>query len=521
MNLLRSAATVGGYTMISRVLGFVRDMLIAALLGSGPVADAFVVAFRFPNLFRRLFGEGAFNAAFVPLFAKRLEGGGEETARGFASDVFSVLFATLVVFTVVAELTMPWLMYVTAPGFVGDGDKFDLAVFLTRIAFPYLLFMSLVALLSGVLNSMGRFAVAAAAPILLNIVLIAVLSAAVFLVWGNTPRTGTALAWGVCVAGALQFAMLYGACRRAGMTLKLKRPRITPGVRQLVRLGIPGVIAGGITQINILIGTMIATLQAGAVSYLYYADRVYQLPLGVVGIAIGVVLLPDLSRRLRADDTEGVHNSQNRALEYSMLLTVPAAIALIVIPTPVVQVLFERGAFDATDTLATSLALAAFALGLPSFVLIKVFSPGFFAREDTRTPMIYAGVSMLTNVAVSLILFFQIGFVGIAFASSIAGWVNAALLGFTLARRGEYSVDARLRARLPRILIASFAMGAVLYGVMIYASSVFAPGVSFELRVVVLISVVVLGTAVYAVAAQVLGAVQVRDLAGQFRRSRS
>jgi len=519
MNLFRSAATVGGYTMISRALGFVRDVLIAALLGTGPVADAFVVAFRFPNLFRRLFGEGAFNAAFVPLFARRLEEDGKEGARQFGEEVFSVLLVTLLIVTIVAELTMGWLMYVIAPGFVPNESKFELAVLLTRVAFPYLLFMSLVAMLSGVLNSLGRFAAAAAAPILLNMVLIGVLSVAALLVWGNSPETGLLLAWGVTVAGALQFIMLVIACHRAGVSFALRRPRLTPAVRRLVQLGIPGVIAGGITQINIVIGTIIASMQASAVSYLYFADRVYQLPLGVIGIAIGIALLPDLTRKLSAGDAAGVDASQNRALEFSMLFTVPAAAALVAMPQPVIQVLFERGAFSAADTSATAAALAAFALGLPSFVLIKVFSPGYFAREDTRTPMIYAGIGMAANVIGSLILFSQIGHVGIAFASAVAGWLNAGLLWMTLVRRGQYAPDPRLKQRLPRIVLASVVMGVAVWIAAEFASSVFVGDVSLLLRIVTLAGLVAFGAVVFFAAAHLLGAAQLQELRNQFRRT--
>lgn len=519
MNLFRSAATVGGYTMISRLLGFVRDVLIAALLGTGPVADAFVVAFRFPNLFRRLFGEGAFNAAFVPLFARRLEEDGKEGAREFGEQVFSVLLVTLLILTVVAELCMTWLMYVIAPGFLPNEAKFELAVLLTRVAFPYLLFMSLVAMLSGVLNSLGRFAAAAAAPIVLNLVLITVLSAAAIMVWGDSPETGLLLAWGVTVAGALQFIMLLIACHRAGISLAFRRPRLTPAVKRLVQLGIPGVIAGGITQINIVIGTIIASLQASAVSYLYFADRVYQLPLGVIGIAIGIALLPDLSRKLSAGDMAGVDTSQNRALEFSMLFTVPAAAALVAMPQPVIQILFERGAFGPADTSATAAALAAFALGLPSFVLIKVFSPGYFAREDTRTPMIFAGIGMVTNVIGSLILFSQIGHVGIAIASAVAGWVNAGLLCMTLLKRGQYAPDARLKQRLPRIVISSLIMGVAVWLAAQLTGGVFTSDVPLVLRILTMAGLVVLGVAVFFAIGHLLGAVKLQELRQQFRRA--
>ncbi|MCL4165209.1 UNVERIFIED_CONTAM: hypothetical protein GTU68_060312, partial [Idotea baltica] len=298
MNLLRSAATVGGMTGISRVLGFVRDVMIAASLGTGAIADAYFVAFRFPNLFRRLFAEGAFNSAFIPLFAGRLEAEGKDAARKFGSEALSILFWILLVFTGMAELAMPWLMKLLAPGFLEDPAKFDLAVVLTQIAFPYLLLMSLTALLSGVLNSLGKFAVAAAAPIVLNVVLILTLGAITFLGWAGSVAAGHALVWGVSIAGALQLLMVYLAAKKAGMALQFGWPRITPGVKRLAILGVPGVIAGGVTQINIMVGTIIASLQDGAVSFLYYADRVYQLPLGIVGVAIGVVLLPDLTRRL-------------------------------------------------------------------------------------------------------------------------------------------------------------------------------------------------------------------------------
>jgi len=512
MNLVRSSATVSGLTMVSRVLGFVRDMLIATLLGTGPVADAFVVAFRLPNLFRRLFGEGAFNSAFVPLFAKEMESGTDGAARAFAGNVFSVLLVALLIVTAAAELAMPLLIWVIAPGFGAAGEKFDLAVLLTRIAFPYLLFMSLVALLSGVLNTTGRFAAAAAAPIVLNVVLISVLLAAEAMGWQNDPRTGEVLCWGVSFAGFAQFAMLWLACRGAGQSVVPKRPRIDDAVRRLVRLGIPGVIAGGITQVNIVIGTVIASLQAGAVSFLYYADRVYQLPLGVVGVAIGVVLLPDLSRRLRRGDLEGVDQSQNRALEFSMLLTVPAAIALMVIPAPVVQVLFERGAFTADDTQATAHALAAFAAGLPAFVLIKVFSPGFFAREDTRTPMLFAAAGVTVNIAASLALFFWIGHVGIAVATSLAGWVNAGLLVVTLARRGQFHPDARLTRRLPLIVAAALIMGVVLWLASGWMAPWFAGDTALMLRIAALAGLVLLGMAAYFAAAALTGAGRLGEL---------
>ena len=299
MSLIKSAANVGWLTAVSRSLGFIRDLLVANLLGTGLVAEAFFVALRFPNLFRAMFAEGAFDAAFVPLFAKTIEGDGFEAARVFASDIFSALTAWLVVLTAVAVVAMPLLMYVIAPGFAGDDTMFPLAIELTRVTFPYLLFMSLTALQSGVLNSLQRFGAAAAAPILLNLILIVVILAAVTMAWGDEPRTGRALAWGVLLAGVGQYLWLAVSCRRAGMVLLPHMPRFTSGVKRVIALSIPGVISAGITQVNLLLATILATGIARGVSYLYYADRLYQLPLGIVGVAIGVVLLPDMSRKLR------------------------------------------------------------------------------------------------------------------------------------------------------------------------------------------------------------------------------
>lgn len=519
MKLFRSFATVGGMTMISRVLGFVRDILIAGVLGAGPIADAFFVAFRFPNLFRRLFAEGAFNAAFVPLFARRLAGEGPGAAREFAEQALAVLLVALMLTTAIAEIAMPWLMYLIAPGFAADPAKFDLAVLLTRIAFPYLLCVSLVALLSGILNALDRFAVAAAAPILLNIVLISVMLGVTWYAFGNTPEAGVALAWGVALAGVLQLVVLAYWVRHVGMGLKIRKPRMTEGVRRLIRLGIPGVIAGGITQINILVGTIIASLENSAVSWLYYADRIYQLPLGIVGIAIGIVLLPDLSKRLRAGDREGAATSLNRSLEVSLFFTLPAAVALFVVPEPIIQVLFQRGAFSAGDTAATASALAAFAIGLPAFVLIKVFSPGFFAREDTRTPMIYAGVSVVVNILGSLALFFWIGHVGIAVATTLAGWTNAGLLAATLMRRGEFSADDGLRRRLGPICLSSALMGLALWGMGIGLEPWLAPENGLPVRAGALAVLVGGGLLTYVVAAHFTGAARLQTLLRNLARS--
>jgi putative peptidoglycan lipid II flippase len=517
MKLYRAFATVGGLTMVSRVFGFVRDMLIAGVLGTGAVADAFFVAFRFPNLFRRLFGEGAFNSAFVPLFAKRLEGEGRTAARAFAEEALAGLFFFLLLLTAVAEIAMPWLMYVLAPGFSSAPDKFDLAVLLTRIAFPYLICMSLAALLSGVLNSLGRFTMAAAAPILLNIVLILAILLAAALGLGDTSGSGIMLAWGVAAAGVVQLAALWIAVKRTGLNLRPRLPVWNEDLRRLVQLGVPGIISGGVTQLNIVIGTVVASLQAGAVSYLYYADRLYQLPLGIVGVAIGVVLLPDLSRNLRAGDHHSVLDNQNRSIEFALLLTLPAALGLVVAAEPIIRVLFERGAFGVADTRATAWALAAFAIGLPSFVLIKVLQPAFFAREDTRTPMRYAVWNMVLNVVGSIVLFVlfeQVGLmphVGIALATSLSGWINAALLWRALAKREHVAADDRLRRNVVLMVLASVGMGVVIGVLVVLLASSLAPAVVVPRQAGALALVLTAGLVVYALLIQASGVMRWGD----------
>lgn len=506
MKLYRSFATVGGLTLLSRVFGFVRDILIAATLGSGWVADAFVVAFRFPNLFRRLFGEGAFNAAFVPIFAKKLEGEGKDVARKFAEEAMAGLLFVLLILTIVAELSMPWLMYGLAPGFDAQPEKFDLAVLLTRITMPYLLCMSLVALMSGALNSIGRFAESSSVSIVLNVVMTIATLISLWLGLNAEPGAGIIQSVGVFVAGFLQLLLLMWGMKRAGLTLGLRWPKWTADLKRLWKLGVPGIVSGGVTQLNIVIGTMIATLQPGAVSQLYYADRLYELPLAIVGIAVGVVLLPDVARQLRAGNIAGVMDSQNRSLEFAMLLTLPAAVALAVVPMEIVRVLFERGAFRPEDTQATGTVLAAFAIGLPAFVLIKVFSPAYFAREDTATPMRFAMISLTANTIGSIVLFFlfrKIGWMpqlGIAIATTLGGWLNAFLLWSRLRAQGDFVADPRLNRNLPLIALASLAMGVVLFFAAVLLAPYLASGQSFVVKAAALSALVALGLAVYGVA---------------------
>jgi len=514
-SLIKSAATIGGYTMISRVLGFLRDILIAAFLGAGPAADAFFVAFKIPNLLRRLFAEGAFNAAFVPSFSALLVERGKAAARRFAEDSLAVLLAVLIALVVVVEIAMPQVMRALAPGFIDDPAKFELAVALTRLTFPYILLISIVSLMGAVLNSLDRFAAPAATPILLNVCLIGALIG--FADAAATPAH--ALAWGVTGAGVLQFLWLAVACGHAGMPLSLPRPRLTPEVKALAVLMAPAALGAGVAQLNVLADTIIATLlPTGAVSYLYYADRVVQLPLGVIGVALGTALLPRLSRSVGTGDAAAAAADQNRAIETGLLLTLPAAAALMVIAAPIVTVLFERGAFGAQASRATALAMAAYAAGLPAYVLLKVLTPGYFARKDTRTPVKVAAICLVVNVILNLVLMVPLAQVGSAIASAVASWLNASLLAVGLARRGHFRFDDRLRKRLPRIVLAAAAMAAVLWGAAAVLAGPLAAGTALQAAALGLL--VLIGLATFAAAAVALGAADPAELVRLFRRSR-
>lgn len=513
MALIRWAATVGGYTMGSRVLGFTRDILIAAILGASPAADAFFIAFKLPNFMRRLFAEGAMNAAFVPLFAGILERDGRAAAKSFAEDALAVLLWVLLLLVVAAQIAMPWLMQGLAPGFADEPGKFDLTVQLTRLTFPYLLFISLVSLLGGVINSLYRFAAVAAAPILLNLCLIAALLG--LSRWTETPAH--ALAIGVTGGGVVQLVWLVLAARRAGMALRLRLPRLTPGVRRLLVVAAPAALGAGVAQVNLVIDVVIASLlPPGSVSFLYYADRVNQLPIGVVGVAVGTALLPLLSRQVRAGDEAEAARSLNRAIEFALLLALPAAVALALIAGPAVVVLFERGAFGAAESAATAAALVAYAGGLPAFVLIKVLAPGYFARQDTRTPVRIAVLCLFVNVALNLLLMGPLAHVGIALATTLAGWLNVALLAAGLVRRGHLRADPRLRRRLPRMAAASAGMAAVLWGTGLGVDGLLAQTAGW--RVLALAALAGAGLAAYAGLAGAAGLVSLRELRGLFHR---
>ncbi len=512
MSLLRSIATVGGFTMASRILGFARDAVIAAVLGAGFVADAFFVAFKLPNLFRRLFAEGAFNAAFVPIYAAELEKDGRAQARAFAEAALAVLLWALLAFVAVAEIAMPWLMRAFAPGFLDQPAKFDLVVHLSRITFPYLLFVSLVSLAGGVLNAQRRFAAAAATPMLLNLCLIgAVLGLSPF-----TATPGHALAWGVFAAGIVQCAFLFGALARAGERLALVRPSFGPKIRRLLKRALPVAVGAGVYQVNLAIDMIVASfLPSGSISYLFYADRINQLPLGVVGVAVGTALLPLLARQFAAGDVAGAHHSQNRAIEFALLLTLPAAAALLVIAGPVVATLFGRGAFGQVEIAATAAALAVYATGLPAYVLAKALTPAFHAREDTQTPVKIAAVCMAANLALNLALMGPMLHVGIALATALSAWLNVFLLGYALRRRGHLVPDARLKARVPRQAAAATVMAAALALLLPLLAPWLAGGEM--VRALALAGLVAAGLGVFALTARGLGAASLADARALYR----
>ncbi len=520
IRLISGAVTVGAWTLMSRVLGFLRDILIAAWLGTGPVAEAFLIAFALPNMFRRFFAEGAFNMAFVPMFSKKLEAG--EGATRFARDALSGLVAILLVLTLLATIFMPWLVLAMASGFAGD-ERFDMAVTLGRIVFVYIVFISLAALFSGVLNASGRFAAAAAAPVLLNIVLILTLILAEAGFGGSLigesagARHGTLLSVGVVIAGVAQLALVWVAAGRAGFDIRPGLPRWTPELRRLAVIAAPAALAGGVVQINLLIGRQVASFFDGAIAWLADADRLYPLPLGVVGIAIGIVLLPDLSRRLQAGDEAGGQDALSRAAEMSLALAIPAAAALAVIPAALIGTLFERGAFTAADTGATALACAVYGLGLPAFVLQKVLQPLFFAREDTKRPFYYALVAMVLNAALAIGLAPLIGYIAAAVGTTLAGWAMLFLLwrgsrGMGLA--AEF--DARVTRRISRICLASVFMALVLLiAEWLLAPLLAMPGIVSGLG---LTALCLTGLIAYAGAGIALRAFSLSEIRGAFRR---
>jgi putative peptidoglycan lipid II flippase len=509
IRLMTGFFTVGIWTLLSRVLGFLREVLLLSLIGPGPVMDAFVAAFRLPNMFRRFFAEGAFNAAFVPMITKRIEAG--DGAHQFARDAFNGLGLVVLVLTGLGMIFMPALVWFTAEGFVGD-QRFDMTVGYGRIVFPYIFCMSLAALFSGILNATGRFAVAAAAPVLLNVCVIVAMTVGAL--------TGGAvidwLIWSIPVAGVAQLALTWYAAADAGFALRPGRPRWTPAMKDMIIIALPAALASGVMQINLVVGQLVASQYDSAVSWLFAADRLYQLPLGVVGIAVGVVLLPELARRLQAKDEDGATTALSRAAEISLALTVPSAVALIVVPFALVTVLFQRGASDVDDTAAIALAVTIYGLGLPAFVLQKILQPIFFARGDTRRPFHYALVAMVVNAGLAIGLAPFVGWIAPAIATTLAGWAMFACLAIGARRYGTASrFDARFHKRIWRILLASVAMGVALYLTNISLQPLL--GVPWW-RGLALLILMAVGALSYFGVGQLIGAFRLSEFKGALKR---
>lgn len=461
MSFYKAITTIGGLTLVSRVLGFLRDILTANYLGAGPVADAFFIALKLPNFFRRITAEGAFSVSFVPMFSKILADEGREEAKLFAEEAQAIMLAVLIPFTILIIAAMPWVLCVIAPGLQDGDNRYQLALEMSRITFPYILMMSLVALFGGILNSFDRFGPFAAAPIFFNGVII------LFLVFATAafPTAGHAMAAGVAVAGVVQFVWMLWFCRRSKFRLKVRKPKVTPRIKKLFKLMAPGAVGAGAAQINLFIDMVLASfLPIGSVSYLYYAERLYQLPLGIIGIAIGTALLPMLSRAIKSGGDSGQEAARvmGQGVETGLLLAVPSAIALVAIPFPMIQVLFQRGAFDAAATNASAYALIAYSVGLPAYILARVYSTAYFAREDTYTPVKFAIISAVINTLLALLLIEYLQHVGIALATGLTAWLNLALLWVGLKKKGLLGIDKDSGKRARIIIFCGALMAIVL-----------------------------------------------------------
>jgi putative peptidoglycan lipid II flippase len=519
MGLVRSLGSVGGLTLVSRVLALARDTLQATYIGAGFASDAFYVAFRLPNMFRAFFAEGAFNAAFIPMFNRKVAENGELSAGlRFAEQALAVLFPILLGMTVLMIVAAWPLTLALAGGFHEQQPthaQFAFAVLLSRITIPYLMLISLASLLGGILNSLDKYWVNAAAPALLNISMV---SALVFFHGHDSYATARVQAISIPVGGALQLGWLVFACQRSGVSMKLKRPRLDADVRRLIKLILPAAAGAGASQINLLVSTSLAGyfLAAGSISAINYADRLNQLPLGMIGIGLGTVLLPTVSRLLSTGRESEAMETQNRGLELALFLTLPATAAFIFASEPLVRGIFQHGAFKASDTIRVAWALSAFSLGLPSYVLVKVLTPGFYARSDTRTPVRYAIISVGVNIVGNIILIPTIGINGPPLATAISSTVNVAMLYLTLRKRGHFAPDAQLRRRIPRLLLAALMMGAVLLLLGPYADPYLTRG--FVIRVTALAVLCAGGAMVYFAASFLTGAFVPHDLKQLLRR---
>jgi len=513
--LIRSSMIFSGLTLVSRVFGLARDLVVAARLGASATAaaDAFQTALAFPNLFRRIFAEGAFAAAFVPAYSKSLETDGEEIADKLAGDAMATLAAATIVITVICELAMPWLMYVINAGYADDPIKFKLAVTLTQISMPYLPCMAIVAHLSGVLNARGRFVLSAIAPVVLNLCMLGAM-------WPQKdPRTAAiAGSIGVIVAGVLQAWLLAWGVKKSGAEVRWVLPTLTPEIRQLLGRAVPGAIAASATQLNIFISGYLASFVNGGRTWLATADRLYQLPLGLVGVAIGVALLPQLSRAVQAKDHGDAQSAMDQAITFAMALTLPAAAAMASIPFFLADALYTRGAFTVYDAHETAHALMFYGLGVPAFVLQQLYSRAFFARGDTRSPMRFALVSIAVNIGMGVLLFHYIGVRGIAAATALASWVNVAQSAWKLRRKGHYAPSKTTWFRLSRILAATLGMAAVLA-----TASHYRPGIQALVgrKEIAIILVALAGAAIYPVLLFAFGGMTLTEIKAMVRRPKA
>lgn len=521
MSLVKNVGTIGGLTAISRVFGFARDMLLARVLGAGLVADAFQLAFTLPNTFRRLFAEGAFSVAFVPMYSRALHGeGGDEAANKFANDVLSVFVWVLLIFSALAMLLMPAIVWALASEYEKVPGKFDLTVLLSRLTFPYLGFISLMAMLAGVLNARSRFGPAAFAPVLLNIFLISAILTGDYLRGDSHDDTviGLALAIAVALSGIGQFLYLWWETRKAGVRLKLSLPKFTPDVKRLGALILPATFGAGIYQISQFVDTFFATsLPQGSLSLLKYADRLNQMPLGIVGIALGTAILPMLSRHIHTGDAKEAQRLQANAFEIGTLLTLPAAAALAICASAFCTAFFVGGKFTQADGAVMASIVVALVAGLPAYVIVKILNPGFFAREDTRTPVVTALISLAFNIFLNVLVVRQWGIVGLASATAASASLNCLLLYAVLHHRGWFRFTWRLAGRIARQIIATAAMGVLLWWLTPQLTAHYS-GPWYD-RVWSLSLIVFSGMAVFFTAAFAVGAID-RSVLSQLRRRR-
>jgi putative peptidoglycan lipid II flippase len=511
-SLGRNFTIVGAATLASRVTGFVRDMLVAATLGAGAVADAYVAAFLIPNLFRRLIGEGAFNAAYVPIFTRRAAEGGVESSARFADAALSFLLGVGVGILLVAEFLMPWIIGAVAPGFDAQSQKFHDAVAFGRIMFPFVAVILLVAVFTGTLNAVGRYAIAAWAPVLLNIFLIAALLYAISAGLRGTREAGLVLVWTVLFAGLVNLVIVGTTVWFAGYHIGPKIPRFDADLKRLMLIALPGIAIAGAGHINVVVAAQLSSGTPSAVSWLYFAERIFQLPLGFVAAAIGVVLLPAVSRHLAGGEVAAARAAESRALEFGLLITLPAAIALALLAKPIVSILYERGAFTAEDSKAVAAVLRALAFGLPAFVLVKVLLPAFLAREDMKGPIIAALLGVTANIMVALALFPRFGSVAAAIGVSVSALVNAITLYLLLVKDGRFRPDKLARMRLPRVIIVSMLTGGAIWFLQEFTKTWLKAGNPFAIRAMALAAVCLIAVAIHLILAHLLKAIDLKQI---------